>query len=246
MVPEPLFSSEIMTLSSSSSPVINTLSHVVSEKLTRDNFRLWKAQVWPTVRGAQFTDFLNGTKKAPAEFITVQKEDKTEEKVLNPEYMTWLTQDQQLISYLNSTLSKEVLGQVTSCETAEDVWTSVHGMYASQSRAHVMHLRTKLASTRKGEMAMAVYFTKMEYVDEMVTAGKKLDNDDVVSYILTCLDVDYNGVVENVSARIDPISISDLFAQLLAAEARFEGQHQAAMSANTTTRGDGSFRGRGC
>jgi hypothetical protein len=48
------------------------------------------------------------------------------------------------------------------------------------------------------------------------------------------------------SARIDPISISDLFAQLLAAEARFEGQHQAAMSANTTTRGDGSFRGRGC
>jgi hypothetical protein len=62
----------------------------------------------------------------------------------------------------------------------------VHGMYASQSRARVMHLRTKLAGTKKGEMAMAIYFTKMkEYVDEMAVAGKKLDNDDVVSYILT-------------------------------------------------------------
>jgi hypothetical protein len=56
------------------------------------------------------------------------------------------------MSYLNSTLSKEVLGQVTSCESAEEVWTSVHGMYASQSCARVMHLHTKLASTRKGEM----------------------------------------------------------------------------------------------
>jgi hypothetical protein len=37
------------------------------------------------------------------------------------------------MSYLKSTLSKEVLGQVTSYETAEEVWVSVYGMYASQS-----------------------------------------------------------------------------------------------------------------
>jgi hypothetical protein len=101
-----------------------------------------------------------------------------------------------------------------------------------------MHLRTKLASTRKGEMAMVAYFTKMmEYIDEMAVAGNKLDDDDVVSYILTSLDADYNGVVDNVSVRVDPISISDLFAQLLATEARVEGQHQAPMSANAAVRG---------
>jgi hypothetical protein len=60
--------------------VINTLSLAVLENLTRDNFCLWKVQVWPAVRGAQLTSFLDGTKKAPAEFIIVQKEDKTEEK----------------------------------------------------------------------------------------------------------------------------------------------------------------------
>jgi hypothetical protein len=40
------------------------------------------------MRGAQLTGFLDGTKKAPAEYIIVKKEDKSEEKVLNPEYIS--------------------------------------------------------------------------------------------------------------------------------------------------------------
>jgi hypothetical protein len=54
----------------------------------------------------------------------------------------------------------------------------------------------------------------------MVAAGKKLDDDDVVSYILTWLDAKCDDLVENVNSRIDSISMSDLFAQLLSAEAR--------------------------
>jgi hypothetical protein len=64
--------------------------------------------------------FLDGMKK-PEEFITIDKQDKTREKVPNPEYAAWLIQDQQLLSYMNSTLSKEVLGQVTSCDTTQQV-----------------------------------------------------------------------------------------------------------------------------
>jgi hypothetical protein len=49
--------------SSSTLPTFNTVNHVVHEKLNRDNFHLWKAQVWPAVRGAKLTEFLDGTKK---------------------------------------------------------------------------------------------------------------------------------------------------------------------------------------
>jgi hypothetical protein len=191
------------------------------------------------VRGTQLMPFLDGTKEMPEEYIIIEKQDKTQEKVSNPEYTAWLVQDQQLLSYLNSTLSKEVLGQVTSHDTTAQVWTAVHGMYASQSRECVMHLHTKLASTRKGDMSMTIYFAKMkEYVDGMVTSGKKLDDDDddVVSYILTRLDAEYNGFVENVSSRIDSISMSDPFTQLLSTEARRENQNQAKMSANAVAR----------
>jgi hypothetical protein len=58
----------------------------------------------------------------------------------------------------------------------------VHRMHASQSRACVMHLRTKLACTRKGDTPMASYFAKMkDYADEMAAAGKQHEDDDIVS-----------------------------------------------------------------
>jgi hypothetical protein len=56
------FSSDKMS-SSSTLPTFNTVNHIVHEKLNRDNFHLWKAQVWPAVRGAKLTEFLDGTKK---------------------------------------------------------------------------------------------------------------------------------------------------------------------------------------
>jgi hypothetical protein len=59
--------------SPSPSLVFNTLSHAINEKLTRDNFRLWKALVWPVVHGAQLTPYLDGTKKKPREFINVSR-----------------------------------------------------------------------------------------------------------------------------------------------------------------------------
>jgi hypothetical protein len=96
-----------------------------------------------------------------------------------------------------------------------------------------MHFRTKLASTRKGGLLMEGYFTKTrEYADEMTTAGKQLDDDDIVSYILVGLDAYYNGVIEKVSSRTDEVSLSNLFAQLLAAEVRIENQNQVNMSVN--------------
>jgi hypothetical protein len=47
--------------SSNALPTITGGHVVVSEKLTRDNYMLWKAQVLPTVRGAQLMGYLDGT-----------------------------------------------------------------------------------------------------------------------------------------------------------------------------------------
>jgi hypothetical protein len=73
------------------------------------------------VHGAQLMVFLDLTKKVHEEYIIVEKQDKTQERVSNLEYIAWLTQDQHLLSYLNSTLTKEVLRKVTICEMAAQV-----------------------------------------------------------------------------------------------------------------------------
>jgi hypothetical protein len=50
--------------SSSSTPSPSPFGSKVSEKLTRDNYLLWKAQVLPPIRGAQLEGMLDGSSKA--------------------------------------------------------------------------------------------------------------------------------------------------------------------------------------
>ena len=179
----------------------------------------------PAIRGAQLYGFLDGSAKAPAEKIEVEQADKTVVSQPNPAYAAWVAQDQQVLSYLVNSLSREVLGQIVTYDTASGVWQAIHGMFASQSRSRVILLRNKLSTTRKGDMSCANYYARMKgYADEMAAAGKRLEDDEVISYILAGLDSEYNPCIESVCARVDPISLSDLYAQLLSTEARIASQ----------------------
>jgi hypothetical protein len=84
------------------------------------------------------------------------------------------------------------------------------------------------------------------YTDEMMAAGKHLDDEDVVCYILTGLDVDFNPFVEAFTAKIEPQTLSDLYFQLLTAKVRVEEQkefQQQQINVNAAFRGDTGSRG---
>jgi hypothetical protein len=61
------------------------------------------------------------------------------------------------------------------------------------------------------------------FADEMAAAGKPLEDDDFISYVLTGLDQDYNSFVENVTGKTE-VLLGAPYSQLLAAEARLELQ----------------------
>jgi hypothetical protein len=69
-----------MANSSSSS----TLLQPISEKLSKNNHSLWKAQVHATIRGDRLLGFLTSGIKAPVTEITVTGDDRKEVKKLNP------------------------------------------------------------------------------------------------------------------------------------------------------------------
>ena len=58
-------------MSSSSSPVamaspsLASLGHTITEKLTRENFLVWKAQVLPHIKAAGMMGYLDGPRKEP-------------------------------------------------------------------------------------------------------------------------------------------------------------------------------------
>jgi hypothetical protein len=138
-----------------------SLGQTISEKLTRDIFLLWRAQVVRIIHGAQLYGYLDGTIKEPPSTIVASKHDKIEE-VKNPVHATWAVQDQQILGFMNASLLREVLGQVVTYTSATQTWKALNSMFTSQSRAWTMQLRSRLSTTHKGEMTAAVYFSKMK------------------------------------------------------------------------------------
>jgi hypothetical protein len=96
-------------------------------------------------------------------------------------------------------------------------------------------------------MSVTEYFGKMKALgDEMKAVGRSLDDEELVEYIITGLDEEYTPLVSALCARVEPISISELFSQLLNFETRvslFSGVHHC--SANSMGRGHGGTCGRG-
>jgi hypothetical protein len=85
----------------------------VLEKLTRNNHVLWRAQVLVVLQGAQLAGFLEGTTKAPVEKIHMAKKSGKEEgeaeEASNSAFELWKAQEQQVLSYLLTSVSHDIL-----------------------------------------------------------------------------------------------------------------------------------------
>jgi hypothetical protein len=91
------------------------------EKLTRNNHTIWRAQVLTALRGARLEGFLTRKKKAPTEELE-EKEGEKSITVPNPEYEDWLAGDQQVLSFILASISKEILVRVVTAPTTAEAW----------------------------------------------------------------------------------------------------------------------------
>lgn len=122
--------------------------------------------------------------------------------------------------------------------------------YAVQSRARTVNTRIALAMTRKGNLSISEYVTKMKALaDEMASARKPIDEEELVSYILAGLDEEYNLVVSALVAQKDSVSVGEAYSQLLNFESRmallYGGSQPSANVAARRGRGGSGPRGRG-
>ncbi|WVZ75222.1 hypothetical protein U9M48_023301, partial [Paspalum notatum var. saurae] len=212
----------------------------VSERLTRENFLVWRAQVLPAVHGARLLGILDGSSVQPPATLRVEKASRLQKR-------------SKIRPMLRSTspVISPVHVQVSSFDHAAQVWSAVTTMFASQSKSKILQLRSQLSREKKGDSSASAYYTKMKSLaDEMGADGKKLEDDDIISYILNGMDSDYNPFVSSMAVK-DNLTLSDMYAQLLAYEARLAQQNNDGgrfySSANTAARGRdrGAGRGRG-
>jgi hypothetical protein len=100
-----------MSNSSSSSTAPASLTIPVSKKLTRRTIAC-------------------GSEKAHVKNLEVEKASKMV-TIMNPDYAGWRVRDQHVLTYLVTSLSREVLARVVSNSTSADMWAAITKMFAS-------------------------------------------------------------------------------------------------------------------
>ena len=196
-------------------PVVH---HLVTIKLNCDNYLLWKAQIVPYLRGQHLFGFLDGSRPAPLQTITVSAADVSTLQP-NPNYHTWLVQDQMILSALISSLTENILAYVVRCTTSREVWLTLERMLTTHSRARTMNIHYQLSTLKKGDSSIVDYFLKFTgLVDTLAAIDQPLKQEEQISFLLTGLGFEYESFVTTVQMRTDLISIESLYGHLLSHE----------------------------
>ncbi|KAJ0105010.1 hypothetical protein Patl1_18416 [Pistacia atlantica] len=196
----------------SSSIIVNpsNVHSLVTVKLTKDNYLLWKTQIVPYLHGQRLFGFVDGTISPPLPL---------------PPYPT--------LNTIVSSLSESILGQMVGLSTSREVWTALERMFFSHSSARAIQARQFLALTKKGNLSISDYY-------QMMKSGQPLQAHEFTTYLRGGLDSSYDAIVTSISTQIDKMSSEEMFNHLVAFELRIEQHQSAleamVSSANVATR----------
>ena len=203
-----------------------SLAGLITVRLTRVNFLLWKAQVIPNLTGAGLFGYLDGSVPTPPKTIVVGTGDAAH-SAPNPEYAPWRRTAPAVLGALLSSMTEEVRAQMTRATSAATVWSALGAMFAAQNRASVRQLRTQLSQKKKKDKSAAELFHKMTgYADALATVGEVLSDDEIIGHIIGGLGQEYDPLMTALSVFTGQVSLSDFYSYLLSFEARQE-QHAA-------------------
>ncbi|KAL9411117.1 hypothetical protein AB3S75_044828 [Citrus x aurantiifolia] len=131
-------------VSNISTSVLSSLVFNTSIKLTSNNYLLWRSQVVATINANDLEDLIDSSKTPPSRMIINIDSDQTVITTPNPQFQIWRRNDQQLMSWLLSTLSEEVLSAIVGARSSLDVWQILGTQFRARSRSGVLHLRTQI------------------------------------------------------------------------------------------------------
>ncbi|KAK2354410.1 putative mitochondrial protein [Trifolium repens] len=192
-------------------------SLTISEKLGEKNFHLWRQQVEPYINAHNLIDFVVCT-RVPPQFVD---DESRRSGIVNPEYTIWRNRDQLLLSWLQSTLTGEILSRMIGCVHAYELWDRLFKYFHKQTRARARHLRVELRAHALDGSSIKEYLLRIrKTVDELTSIGDAIPASHHIDVILEGLPSDYAPVVSVIESRFDLLDLDEVEVLLLAHELR--------------------------
>ncbi|MCH82619.1 retrovirus-related Pol polyprotein from transposon TNT 1-94, partial [Trifolium medium] len=189
----------------------------ITEKLTETNYHLWRQQVEPYINAHGLDDFLVSP-TVPPRFLNATDHATA---TLNPAYRKWRQQDQMLLSWLQTTLSSDILARFLGSRTSQDLWGKIVSYFHKQLRAKARTLRVELRSTTLENRTIKEYLLRIRMlIDNLASIGDPVPLSQHMDMILEGLPSEFNSVISVVESRFESIDMDEVEALLLAHENR--------------------------
>ena len=217
-------------------------------KLTRDNFLLWKTQIFPWLNYHDLGHIL--TQDPP---ISTQLDDHGGITV-NPAYQSWWHQDQQVLSLIVTSLSESILSCVVGKNTTKEAWLALSKHCSSTNPSHIMHLHSRLHNTQKGTRSVTDFVQDIQRMcDELAVVKHPVQESVSVYSLLRGLGSTYSAFCAGISSNLSNICFDDVVSQINSYEELIRStnpnkDHSATDFPPTAnqTQVASSDRGRGC
>ncbi|KAK2641947.1 hypothetical protein Ddye_023710 [Dipteronia dyeriana] len=111
------------------SSLAKTLSLNLTLKLDHSNYFYWKTQVLTAIEALGLKGMVNETKRAPSKFLLIHYGDDSEQEE-NLKYVNWKKKDKLFMSWIFSTLTTSVLGQINGSKSSFEIWSKIEKTYS--------------------------------------------------------------------------------------------------------------------
>ena len=187
---------EIVSSQVTSTLNMSMLNHPLPIKLDRDNYILWHTQMENVIYANGFEDHIEDLKPCPPKIISIGE--------VNPDFLVWRRYDRMILSWIYSSLTPDVMGQIVGLRTSHEAWTALQQSFSASTKARTMQLRLAFQTTKKGPLTMMEYIQKLKHIyDILVAIGEQVPKNDQMLQLLSGLGTEYNPIVASLTARDD-------------------------------------------
>ncbi|KAB2636821.1 hypothetical protein D8674_027355 [Pyrus ussuriensis x Pyrus communis] len=167
-----------------SSITIQNIGSMVPIKLTTTNYLTWSALFAPIFRRYNLTGLIDGSLVAPPKYLECLDSSGNRIATLNPTYVTWFENDQNILIWINSTLSESLIPYTVGVTSARELWAKLESRLATASQSHIHELRSRLRSLVKGDLTAAQYLQQIEEIaNAFASAGAPVEDSELISEI---------------------------------------------------------------